>query len=140
MPTMPATFSVPARRLRSCLPPVSSGMQSHAAPDPQRADALRSVELVRRDRQQVHAERLDVDRDLAGGLHGVGVKQRAARSRAIAASSAIGWMVPISLLACMTDTSAVSSVSAVAQRVRRDDAALHRPAGASSSSRAGPGP
>ena len=118
MPTMPATFSVPARRLRSCLPPVSGGMQPDAPADPQRADALRAVELVRRDREQVHAERLDVDRDLARRLHRVGVEQRAARRGPVAASSAIGWMVPISLLACMTDTSAVSSVSAVAQRRR----------------------
>jgi hypothetical protein len=35
---------------------------------------------VRRDRQQVHAESLDVDRDLAGRLHGVGMEHRAALS------------------------------------------------------------
>ena len=52
--------------------------QPHAAADPQRADALGPAELVRRDRQQVDAERGDVDRNLAGGLHGVGVEQRAA--------------------------------------------------------------
>ena len=92
-PTMPATFSVPARRLRSCRPPVDRAAAAarprriHSAPD-----ALRAVELVRRDRQQVDAERLDVDRDLAGGLHRVGVEQRAAaRARARRARRSAGW-------------------------------------------------
>ena len=40
------------------------------------------------------------------------------------ASSAIGWIVPISLFACMTETSAVSSVSAAFERFRLDDAGL----------------
>ena len=48
-----------------------------AAPDPERAGAFRAVELVRRQRQQIDAERLDVDRDLAHRLHGVGVHERA---------------------------------------------------------------
>ena len=38
---------------------------------------------------------------------------------AIAASSAIGWIVPTSLLACITETSAVSSVIASFERARR---------------------
>ena len=53
--------------------------QPHALAQPQRADAFRSVELVRRDRQQIDAQRLHVDRNLAGGLHRVGVKQRTVR-------------------------------------------------------------
>ena len=40
------------------------------------------------------------------------VAEGAPRVCAIAASSATGWIVPISLLACITDTIAVSSVSA----------------------------
>jgi hypothetical protein len=40
-------------------------------------------------------------------------------SCAIAAISAIGWIVPISLFACITDTSAVSSV--IASRSRWGD-------------------
>ena len=64
--------------------------QARAALDPQRAGALRAVELVRRQRQQVDAERPHVDRNLAGRLHGVGVQQRAVlvRDRARARRSA----------------------------------------------------
>src|SRR5262249_1032837 len=39
--------------------------------------ALGPVDLVGRDAQQVDAHRLDVERHLAGGLHGVGVEQDA---------------------------------------------------------------
>ena len=49
-----------------------------AALDPQRAGALRAVELVGRQREQIDAERPHVDRNLADRLHGVGVHQRAA--------------------------------------------------------------
>ena len=73
---MPATFSVPARRLRSCLPPLKNGRQPDAALHPQRPDAFRAVELVRRHRQQIDAELPDVHRYLARALHGIGVKQR----------------------------------------------------------------
>ena len=52
-------------------------LHPRAALDPQRAGALRAVELVRRQRQQIDAERAHVDRNLAGRLHGVGVHQRA---------------------------------------------------------------
>jgi len=58
----------------------SAGQDRHhpqAAPNPERTDALGPVELVRRHRQHVHAERLDVDRDLAGRLDRIRVKQRA---------------------------------------------------------------
>ena len=56
-------------------------LHPRAALDPQRAGALRAVELVRRQRQQIDAERADVDRDLADRLHRVGVHQRAALVR-----------------------------------------------------------
>ena len=46
----------------------------------------------------------------------------APRAFAILASSAIGWTVPISLFACITDTSAVSSVIAVSS-----ESGLRRP-------------
>ena len=52
-------------------------LHPRAALDPERAGALRAVELVRRQRQQVDAERTHVDRDLSRRLHGVGVHQRA---------------------------------------------------------------
>ncbi len=57
------------------------GQHAHAALDPQRARAFRTVELVRGDRQQIDAERADIDRQLAGGLHRIGMKQRAALVR-----------------------------------------------------------
>ena len=112
MPTIPATFSVPARRLRSWRATRQQRQHAEPASNPERANTLRSVELVRRHRQHVDAERLDVHRDLASRLNGIGVKQRAAVVRDARASSAIGWIVPISLLACITETRAVSSASA----------------------------
>ena len=56
------------------------GREPHAAADPERADTLGAVELVGRQRQQVHAERAHVYRHLADGLHGVGVEQGAVAS------------------------------------------------------------
>ena len=56
-------------------------LHPRAALDPERARALRPVELVRRERQQIDAERAHVDRNLADRLHGVGVHQRAALVR-----------------------------------------------------------
>ena len=112
MPTMPGDV-LGAGAAAALLPAAGQQRQhAHAALDPERADALRPVELVRRDRQQVDAERLDVRSESCPPTapHRCGTARRArARSRA---SSAIGWIVPISLLACMTETSAVSSVSA----------------------------
>ena len=71
-----------ARAAAALLPPAGDRRdQAHAALDPQRAGALGPVELVTRDRQQVDAERAHVDRNLAGALHRVGVKQRAALVR-----------------------------------------------------------
>ena len=91
-PAMPGTFSVPARRLRSCLPPVMDRGDAGAALDPQRAGSLRPVELVRGQRQQIDAERVDVHRDLADRLHGVGMEQRPALVRdARRARRSAGW-------------------------------------------------
>ncbi len=54
------------------------GSNAHArlAPHIQRADALGAVHLVRRERRQIHAGGLDVERHLADALHRVGVEQR----------------------------------------------------------------
>ena len=51
--------------------------QAHArlAADVERADALGPVDLVARDAHQVDVHRLDVERDLAGGLGRVGVEE-----------------------------------------------------------------
>ena len=51
--------------------------ERHTATDVRGADALRSVELVRRQRQRVDPQRVDGDLQLAGCLHGVGVEQGA---------------------------------------------------------------
>ena len=78
---MPATFSVPARRLRSCRPPVMKGT-SRTPRRIQRAPvALRAVELVRGQRQQIDAERPHIQRHLPGGLHRIGVHEGATRVR-----------------------------------------------------------
>ena len=51
--------------------------QARAPADPQRAGSFRAVELVRRERQQIHAKRAHVDRDLSHRLHRVGVEEGA---------------------------------------------------------------
>ena len=62
-PAIAATFSVPARR-----PPLLAAARDEAARAPapsrddQRADALRSADLVRRQRQEIDAELRDIDR------------------------------------------------------------------------------
>ena len=48
-----------------------------AAAHIQRAHALRAVELVAGEREHVDIHRVHVDRDLAHGLHGVGVEEDA---------------------------------------------------------------
>ena len=52
-PAQSAGASVPERRPPSCPPPWSSGAGVEAVAQPQRADPLRPVDLVRRDRDQV---------------------------------------------------------------------------------------
>ena len=81
--------------------------------DVQRADALRALELVGAERDQVGAERLDVEVDVRRGLDGIDVEDDAlARRGRRAAISAIGWIVPTSLLASMIETRIVLSLSA----------------------------
>src|SRR5574341_2028087 len=46
----------------------------------ERADALRAIHLVRRDRQQIGLQLLRVDLDFAAGLHGVAVKNDSLRA------------------------------------------------------------
>ena len=92
--------------------------------DVERADALRAVDLVRGERQQVDVHRVDVDRELADALR----RRRCGRARpsrvAILPISAIGWIVPISLLAYMIETRIVLSVIALADVVGVDLAEL----------------
>ena len=83
--------------------------EAHVAADEEDAGALRGVHLVAGDGEQVDVlERAvgEIERELAGGLDGVGVEERAG-AWAMAASSAMGWMTPVSLLASMMLTSLV---------------------------------
>ena len=87
---------------------------ARAALDPQRAGPFRAVELVRRERQQIDAERAARRR---GSCRPTAPRRcgtaRRARARAARAPRSAG-SVPISLFACITETIAVSSASAAA--------------------------
>ena len=74
-PAMPVTFSVPARWPRSCPPPAIMRRKRRTVLDDQRAGALQSADLVRRERQII---RIDIERDLAGRLHRIDEQQRPA--------------------------------------------------------------
>ena len=121
-PTMPGTFSVPDRRPRSWPPPTISGsssvcLRTKIAPQP-----FGPVHLVTGERQQIDLHRVDVDRDLAGRLRGVDVKQRAARVRGSRRSRRAAAATPISLLAAITLTSAVSAPTTCDSASRSIDA------------------
>ncbi len=68
----PLALAVVAARIRG---------DTHAAPDVERADARRAAELVRRQREQVDVERLDVDREPPDRLARVGVEPDAGLAR-----------------------------------------------------------
>src|SRR3989337_1481461 len=59
------------------------GVEIDAVPAVQRADALRPVELVRADGNEIGADFVDLDRELAGGLDGVGVEGNPAVATAL---------------------------------------------------------
>ena len=72
-----------ARTHATLVPPaVHLRLDAHArlATDEQRADTLRTVGLVCRERHQIHLERREVDRQLAGRLRTVDVENDAART------------------------------------------------------------
>ena len=48
--------------------------ERRAGADVERADALGAINFVRGDGEQIHAEVIHVERELAGGLHGVAVE------------------------------------------------------------------
>ena len=120
-PTMPGTFNVPDRMPRSWPPPsICAAIADRAAlrRDIQRADALRPVDLVRRQRREVDVERLDVERHLARRpAPRRCAATRPSRARAPRASVS-GCNTPISLFAAITLTSAVRSVTASASASR----------------------
>ena len=76
-PTMAGTFSMPARRARSCSPPTSSGRSR----SPRRTSSAPARRAGRpscgRYRQQVGAQPVEVDRHVAGGGGRVDVHQHA---------------------------------------------------------------
>ena len=78
---MPGTFSVPGAAIALVTAARQDGREPDPAPDPERARPLWSVELVARQREQVDAERPDIDRNLASGLDRIGMKERAVRVR-----------------------------------------------------------
>ena len=89
------------------------GEDVRPVPDVQGADALGPLELVGGEGHQVGAERLDVEVDPRRRLDRVDVEERRPGGRGRAAAiSAIGWIVPTSLLASMIETRTVRSVSA----------------------------
>ncbi len=104
---MAGTFSVPARRLRSCLPPVMNGSIRvprliHTAPAPFGPLNL----CAESDSRSTPSARTSTGIFPTAWTASVCIS--APCSCAIAASSAIGWIVPISLFASITDTRAVS--------------------------------
>jgi hypothetical protein len=108
IPTAPATYGVPERMSRSCPPPCNNGIQvtsrrSSNAPTPGGPPNLCAATLI-------------AESPLAANSTGswptactASLCMGTPNSAAIAASSAIGMMVPTSLLAHITDTSATSS-------------------------------
>ena len=105
-PTMPATFSVPARRPRSCPPPAMSGASGRSRRRDQRAHALRPADLVRRERHQIGAERAHIDRHACPPPGPRRMCSSAPWRCAMRAASATGWIAPVSLLASISETSA----------------------------------
>ena len=92
----------------------------------ERADAVRAADLVAGQGQRVDAGLGEVDRHRADRLHRVGV-DRDPWAAAIATTSSIGWRVPTSLLAHITEIRATDSGSRsteAAERVEVEAAAL----------------
>ena len=93
-PTIAGTFSVPGRSPRSWPPPWRSGSRRTrglASAHEEEPDALRPVELVAGDREEIDAVALDVEGELADGLGGVAVEEDAPSSAQSAPISRIGW-------------------------------------------------
>ncbi len=128
-PTMPATFSVPERRPRSWPPPCSTGSSGIAprtasTPIPFGAPSLWPVTLSASTPSWARPTSSQPADWTASVWNGTPA------ARAIAASSAIGWTVPSSLLACAIVTRVVSGRSAAAKRRGVDETVgVHRQLG-----------
>ena len=90
--------------------------EGRARPDVEGADAFGTVELVRRQREEVDAEAVDVQVEGTGGLDGVGVEDdMAVVVLDKPGEVGDGSMAPTSLLAYMIETRVVSGRSACAR-------------------------
>src|SRR5262249_40432316 len=56
------------------MPAVEKLLNTRAAADVESANAFGAVDFVRRERKEVDAKGLNIDRNFAGGLHGIAVK------------------------------------------------------------------
>ena len=111
-PTHKAGDKVPERRPCSCPPPWSSGARLSAVAHPQAANALRPMDLVAGNGDQVRPVGNSASGQSPGRRRTASARPSSCASRA---NSAIGWMTPISLLTSMTATMAVlSSITASA--------------------------
>ena len=86
-PTANATFSVPARRPRSCDPPTTHGLERSSAANVQRADSFWRTNLVTGNREQIERNFACVHVHFAERLHAIGVKNCARRALVCSASS-----------------------------------------------------
>ena len=111
-----------ARRQRARAQPallpaaVEQRIERDAVAHPQRADALGPVDLVRRQRDQVAG--VERQRHAAEALDRVAEEQARPAPWASAASSATGWITPISLLTSIAATRPVRPSIAAAARSR----------------------
>ncbi len=109
--TAPGTFSVPGRRSRSWCPPNASGarrvpLRTYSAPTPFGAHSLWPLMLYRSAPSAVTSTGILPSACTPSTCSGT------AASRAMRPISTIGWMVPSSLFACITEISTVSGRSA----------------------------
>ena len=89
----------------------------------ERADALRSAELVGGEAEQIGAKLRDVDFDAPGACTASTCSTPPTRCT-ISAISAIGWITPVSLLASITDTSGRSACCEAAGKLRKIEPAV----------------
>ena len=76
---MPATFSArPALKLLAAA--IEQGLETRAGAQVERAGAFWAVDFMRGDGEEIHLQRIDVERQFIRCLHRVGVKRNAARA------------------------------------------------------------
>ena len=90
------------------------GLDLHPFPYIQQSDALRSVDLVSTDGQQINVHLLGIDPGFSESLYRIHMEQRIRFICLIRApASSMGCRAPISLFVCMIDTRMVSGVMAL---------------------------